>query len=912
MIVRRLLVVLALGAVAVAQPAPEIDPTQPATPPELAPSVLRALEAPYLSEEEGRDLRVFHGVWREGDLDTPARRAEAALMRGAYDSPALLGEDAPVEDRAEALIVLGRTDEALDRLDGLATARSVRLTAQAYETAGDFERAATALEPLLGAMSTTRVESAPALVEGVRGVLIRTRVAGQSLGAGEDFRATMALLGRARDELDRTYWPARLVEAELLHQKDNRAEAVDAAMETLAQNPKAARAWLLLGTMAAEGFDFARAEQVANRLDAMAPDAPDLSGASILGDLLRARIRLRQRDADDAMRMVERVLARAPGMPEALELQAAAAAGQFDFDRVEALVAEADARAPDSHRTLLEVGRVLSDTRQYPEAIEYLRRAAERAPHRAEPWVELGLVALQAGDDGIALDALTRANELEPFNIRAANSLTLIETLLEYARLDSDHFIIRYQPGVDEVLARDMLVVLERIHDRVTGRENDGIDFEPSIRTQIELMPDHRWFAVRIAGMPAIHTMAAATGPVLALEAPRVGKGHTVGHYDWPRVVQHEYTHTVTLARTNNRIPHWMTEAAAVHMEDAPRDYGRCRLLAGVVENGELFDLEAVSIAFIRPRKQTDRAQAYAQSHWMYEFIIDRWGNDANLELMDAYARGDTQDEAFLSVLGVTPEQFMEMFEPWATGQIVGWGLLPAAGEPTLEQIRLADAMEDEARRAGLAAWLARAARAASWTAAGSRSTMPRAPALPEPTDESIGRWLAAYPAHPDVLEAAIASRLRATDGALDDGLVDLLERYAEARPVDPLPHRLLADYYLDGEDPSLAIEHLEWLDAREQHSVAYAAELARRYAAIGDWDRAHAAAERVTQMAPYRADHRELAASVAIKAGAMDDARRHLEALVILEPDREIHARRLEALDKLMRREGNPPSGTR
>ncbi len=78
-------------------------------------------------------------------------------------------------------------------------------------------------------------------------------------------------------------------------------------------------------------------------------------------------------------------------------------------------------------------------------------------------------------------------------------------------------------------MAEEMLPVLDQIHATVAGE----LEHEPEMKTIIELMPNHRWFAVRITGMPAIHTIAAATGPVIAMEAPKVGPDHS-GEYDWP------------------------------------------------------------------------------------------------------------------------------------------------------------------------------------------------------------------------------------------------------------------------------------------------------------------------------------------------------------------------------------------
>src|SRR5690606_36959197 len=96
-----------------------------------------------------------------------------------------------------------------------------------------------------------------------------------------------------------------------------------------------------------------------------------------------------------------------------------------------------------------------------------------------------------------------------------------------------------------------------------------------------------------------IHTVAAATGPLIAMEVPRVGK-RNMGEYDWLRVFRHEYAHTITLSKTKNRIPHWFTEAAAVYSENAPRDFSRAQLLTQALLNGTLFDMREINLAFTR------------------------------------------------------------------------------------------------------------------------------------------------------------------------------------------------------------------------------------------------------------------------------------------------------------------------
>lgn len=895
---------VAMQAEAVRMDEPRV--VEPMAPPDMAEAVLRLLEAPYLTEEERKDLRVFHGVWRGGDLDTPARRSRAALIQGVLDDRSLFDPRSPVEDRADGMLLRGELSEAVSLLEGMTTFRALRIRGEALEALGRFEEASAALEPLAQRLRTERLTSAAELVEGARGLMIRARIVGPELDRGQDYRVIMGLLARARDELDRLYWPAHVAEAELLYEKDNPQQAQEALIEALRLNPRIAAAWRLSGEMTVGAFDFPRTESISARLDRVAT-LDVLEGAEVppspFGRIIMAKASLRQRDAELAEDLVAEVVSRFPLMRSARALEPAVAAAKFDYVEAERRLAEYDAISPGSPMALLEAGRAMSEARQYAEAADYLRRAAERQPNLAAPVIELGLVQLQSGHDAGALEALERAAVLDPFNVRASNSLKMLRELVTWTRIESEHFAIRFRPGIDEVLATEMLPVLERIHARVAGSEPGGIDHTPAQRTLIELMPDHRWFAVRITGISQIHTIAAATGPVIAMESPKEGAGHSVGVYDWPRVIQHEYAHTVTLSRTNNRIPHWFTEAAAVYLEDAPWDYARCRLLHEAHTAGGLFDMDEVSLRFVRPIRPSDRAQAYAQSAWMYEFIVERFGHRAPLDLMDLYAKGMSQREAFDRVLGMGQEAFFEAFKAWAKERLVAWGMSPPAGVPTMRQLVLRRAVEIDAEgvQSALDGHVAAAARR---VALGGRA-VPFSPRLPQPTDDDIEAWLSEYPEHPELLELSVQAALRRAGDEPRAEMIPLLERYAAARPVDPMPHRHLARLYLAGagDGPSAAIAHLEYLDAREQHSGAYAIELARRYASLERWDLADAKAERATRIAPFNAPYREFAATIALKRGDHETALRHITALTRIEPHREIHQRRLEALQAQMPR---------
>ncbi len=852
--------------------APKAQPTRP---PPLADGVKALLDQDYLTDVEKTSIRIKHGQWTDADLALPANRARAALVSGKWGDPSLDDPSATLLDRADARERRGEPEAALELLKGETSMRGARIRAQSLVDLGRAADAAAELEPLIKQVADPAISDADELTEGIRALVFRARLVGPDKN-GDEYRAMLALLGKARDDMDRLSWNTTLAEAQLLFEKDAYEQMGQALEATLSLNPRCADAWFQAGMAAAEGFDFDRAEGMAARLDELADPQPSPYAA-----VVRSAVRIKQGDAEGAEHVLEAAKTKFPHQRTVMAQWAAAAARRFDFDETKRRLDAFDALAPGSPQAYLAVGKAMSSARQEDEAASYLSVAAERAPKWPLPVIELGLTQLQAGQNAGALVSLEKAAELDSINVRAANSLELLKELATYVSVESDHFIVRCKPGADEILTVEMLPQLEKIYTRVTGNGPGGINHQPKGKTVVEVYPDHRWFGVRITGLPQLHTIAAATGPVIAMETPREGPGH-LGAYNWARVVQHEYTHTVTLSRTKNRLPHWFTEASAVYLEDSPRDTVTVELLARAYQTHTLFDLDEINLMFIRPRKPVDRQQAYAQGHWMYEFIIEHFGAQKPLELMDLYATGVREGPAFQQVLGVSREEFLTQFKAWAHDQLVAWGMLSSPGNPDIRQLMTEEAKDEPKDETST-------------------------PSLPkEPTEAMLTKWLNKYPSDPFVLSAVVKSTIAKHGGKAKVEDIELLERYAAARPMDVLPHKLLASLYLSGaaadkgKGALAAIEHLEYLDAREQHSASYAIELAKQYAAEGDLDKAFAKAERATQISPYDASTREFAATIAMRRKDYATAERHIKAMIVLEPDRDVHKKRLEALQKL------------
>ena len=636
---------------------------------------------------------------------------------------------------------------------------------------------------------------------------------------------------------------------------------MNALREALARDLRSSEAIHLLGRVAVLTYDMEGARRASRLLR-------DVNREHPLAALLDAEAALQSRDPDDAVQALDALLARAPGNRQGLALRAAADGMRFDMESMAGRLAALDGVMPGSPLGPYEAGRFLALARQYAEAAAQLGEASRRAPAWSAPVAELGLLEMQSGRDAEAAAALRRATELDPFDARARHSLTLVEMLGDWKVFEGTRFVVRCKPGIDEALAAWMPQALDAMAPEVTG----WLRHEPAARTVIELHPDHKSLAVRITGMPWIHTIAASTGPLIALEPPREGapKLHR-GLFDWLGVLRHEYVHTVTLDQTRNRIPHWFTEALATRLEATPRSWETVQLLARAFGSDDLFDLDRINLAFVRPEKQGDRQQAYAQGEWMVEFIEREWGRDAILALLALYRDGTDERRAFAQVLKVDRDEFMRRFRAHAERDLRSWGMLP---EPPFA------ALVEGARE----------------PAAGGAGGAP----LVSLDDARLGALLAEHPKHPDLLELWLRRRLK--DGAAPDAeAAARLRAYAALRPADPWPHRVLAAAAREAGDDAAAVPHLEFLAAAADNDPGFALELARIERARKNLPRALEHATHAARIEAYDPSTREFAAAIAVEAGDLRAARMHIEALTHLEPDVDQHRRRLARIDEMI-----------
>ena len=807
--------------------------------------------------------------------------AELYNRKGRYQEVIRHARDAIKhnKDHAGARLLLGRTFELLGRRD------------EAIKTYRWFDKQVAGRAELLHDAAWITHTALGFLRYSV---LTRTNVARRTKHVLNE------MLQIAYGRLDRTYWPARIAAADLLREKYNNDEedgSVSDYKAALRINKNLPQAHVGLGGVALEGWDF---EEVERRVELALTVNPKFAPAIHLlaGKYLWER---RYRQAIDAC---ERALTINPNDVTALSLSVAASACQYDQAAVERKASRVAAINPTCvllHRIL---GAASSGIRQYTAAEQEYQKAIKFDPTDANPRTELGMMYMQWGLEEKARDALEAAWALDPFNERTKFTLELLELLEKFDRIETAHFIVKYNAKRDPGIGEFVAAYMEDIYEPVTG----DYDAPLTSKTIVEFFPTHREFGVRITGKPWIHTIGACTGRVIALASP--GDSAHLPTYDVARVLKHEFTHTVTLEATFNRIPHWFTEGLAVYQEDAPRNFMWCELLAKAARRDRLFTLESIDWGFIRPRRPDDRQMAYAQSEWMCEYIVERFGYETINKMLRWFRESRTQREVFAEQLGIEQEEFDHDFQQWTWREIARWGFDLTPPENVQELRTLAETQSDNASVLG------RLARAEFDDGDFERAAIAARRAIEldaeEPNGLEVLAKVLAFFAKQEQNESAkgvyddealpVLDRLLNIDPsgwaapkylaeiALRrkeyDRAAELYKRLQRLCPMDPASWRGLAGIYLKRGEHDLALPQLLELARTEVDDATVPAKIAGIYRRRGRLGEARYWYRRALYIDPFDVDLHRALGDTSMQAGDTKMALDEYKMLTKLEPD--------------------------
>ncbi len=477
---------------------------------------------------------------------------------------------------------------------------------------------------------------------------------------------------------DKDYWPAEYHAGMLLLEKFNAAEAAEAFGKAETINASAAEVLVGRGVAALQKLDVSDAEGFARRALAINPRLTDARR-------LAADVALAAGDLKTALRHLEKARAVNPREEATLARLAVCAFLQQKTKDLDALVKEVEKHDTRPGVFYAQLAEQLEERRHYDEAEKYYKKAMGLRPKLAGPQSNLGLLYMRMGREKDARGILEKAFEADEFNIRVSNMLKVLRHLDQYEELKTEHFLLRFDPRHDKVLARYMAKYLEEIYARLAKE----FRFQPKERILIELFNRHEMFSGRTVALPDLHTIGACTGRMVAMVSPRDKDRVVRKPFNWARVIRHELVHIFNLEQTKFRIPHWYTEGLAVLNEGFPRPPDWNRLLVKRVPD-KLLTLDTVNMGFMRPQSREEWSLAYLQSLLYVQYMKEKYGDQTVGELLKAYGDGLATAAAIKKVCKVDKAEFEKGYKAYLQGIVKTLTGRPEGKPPSFDELQKA------------------------------------------------------------------------------------------------------------------------------------------------------------------------------------------------------------------------------
>jgi tetratricopeptide (TPR) repeat protein len=499
---------------------------------------------------------------------------------------------------------------------------------------------------------------------------------------GEDARQVLKLFyDRVRDA-DPKYVESYLATAELAIDKGDyqvAAETLERAAELDQADPRipylTARAW--------QPSDPQVASEALER-------ALRLNPRHIPSLLYRADLAIDREQYDVATNTIEEALQVNPLHAEAIALQAVIAHLQGDYEQEKAYRQAALQSWAENPLVDHTIGKKLSDKYRFAEGAQYQRQAIEFDPRYTPAKFQLAQDLLRLGNDEEGWQIAGQVAREDEYNVVAHNLITLHDRLQKFQILEADGIVVRMDTHEADIYGQQVLRLLAEAK-LVLCEKYDVVPRAPIV---VEIFPEQKDFAIRTFGLPGgAGFLGVCFGRVITANSP-ASQGQRPAN--WQSVLWHEFCHVVTLEKTKNRMPRWLSEGISVYEErqrnpawgESMTPKYREMLLAD-----DLIPVSQLSAAFLTPPSPLHLQFAYFHSSLVVEYLIDQAGIESLQAILDDLAAGMSINSALQRSVGSMDKldvQFAEYAQRVANNFAAGadWSRPRLPAQPTIQQLQ--------------------------------------------------------------------------------------------------------------------------------------------------------------------------------------------------------------------------------
>ncbi len=288
------------------------------------------------------------------------------------------------------------------------------------------------------------------------------------------------------------------------------------------------------------------------------------------------------------------------------------------------------------------IGKQLSRHYRFADSVEYQRRALvmNEAFVPAKTQLAQDLLRLGITDEGWRI--VDEVRKADPYHVPIFNLKKLHARLEKFATLEAPGLVVRMDAKESKIFGPAVLELLGQARTTLTQRYRVELE-EP---VYIEIFPKQSDFAIRTFGLPGGDGfLGVCFGRLITANSPSA-LDHPI---NWKSVLWHEYCHVVTLQKTKNRMPRWLSEGISV-FEERQRDqrWGQSMTpqYREMLLGDDFVPVSQLSSAFLRPKSPLHLQFAYFESSLVVEYLIGKYGIKSMRRVLDDLAAGMAIEEA--------------------------------------------------------------------------------------------------------------------------------------------------------------------------------------------------------------------------------------------------------------------------
>lgn len=299
------------------------------------------------------------------------------------------------------------------------------------------------------------------------------------------------------------------------------------------------------------------------------------------------------------------------------------------------------------------LGKKLSQKYRFAEGAACQRQALQFDPQYLPAKMQLAQDLLRLGEEEDGWRLAEEVLREDGYNIVAHNLVALQESLDKFRTLEDDGIFARMDARESEIYGRRVLELLKRARQILCTKYDVKID-KPII---VELFPRQQDFAIRTFGLPGgAGFLGVCFGTVITANSP-ASQGDSPSC--WEATLWHEFCHVVTLNKTRNKMPRWLSEGISVYEERlADPTWGQTinphyrQMLLG----DDLTPVSQLSGAFLNAASPLHLQFAYFESSLAVEYLVETHGIESLKKVLDDLGKGITINDALARHTGSLKE----------------------------------------------------------------------------------------------------------------------------------------------------------------------------------------------------------------------------------------------------------------